>query len=90
MCVGGGACVGGGPYMYVCVHVTCLCVCAFVPQSCSLSICFKQSLLIGNQITRVKGNHVASDSDIDAPRSAEEENRTILSLIHISEPTRRA
>ena len=68
--------MGGGPCMYVCVYVTCLCVCAFVPQSCSLSILF-QTKFVTNQITRVKGNHVTSDSDIDAPRSVGEENKTI-------------
>lgn len=54
--------------MFVCV---CICATGMFTQH------FVSKFVISNQITRVKGNHVASDSDIDTPRSAEEENKTI-------------
>ena len=76
--------------MDVCVHVTCVCVCVCICVCvCDMFVCvcicatvmftqhFVSKFVISNQITRVKGNHVTSDSDIDAPRSAEEENKTI-------------
>ena len=74
--------------MWVGVHAcmcVCVCICVCVCDMCvhlghspvHSAFSFKQSLLVRNQITRVKGNHVTSDSDIDTPRSAEEENRTI-------------